>query len=179
VDAFPLSVWRWQFVLDPAITDLLTRLGEVAARNTASAIRMRIDAAKASKQNDATINELNDIINELLNDRSQLVGIATDLKEQLVAQRITDEDIKYITDTLIPTVEQHAERTGEVDGDTIATIKTLVSVETLTVLQLIGFNYKAAIGEPLTEVVQGLILQLAPKPQGAGQKAPTGQAKRR
>jgi hypothetical protein len=166
-------------VLDPAITDVLTRLGEVTARNTASAIRTRIDAAKATKQHDATVNELNDIINELLDDRAQLVGIATDLKEQLVAQRITDEDIEYITDKLIPTVEQLAEGTDGVDGDTIATIKTLVSVEMLTVLQLVGFNYKAAIGEPLTEVVQGLILQLAPNRQGARQKAPTNQAKRR
>jgi hypothetical protein len=46
----------------------------------------------------------------------------------------------------------------------------------LTVLQLVGFNFKEAIGEPLTQVVEGLILQLAPSQPRPRQKPP---AKRR
>jgi hypothetical protein len=54
----------------------------------------------------------------------------------------------------------------------VEAIKKLVSVEMLTVLQLVGFNFKAAIGEPLTQVVEGLILQLAPGQPRPRQKQP-------
>ena len=36
-------------------------------------------------------------------------------------------------------------------------IKSLLSVETLTIMQLLGFNYKRAIGEPLTLLLQKTI----------------------
>ncbi len=40
----------------------------------------------------------------------------------------------------------------------INVVKPILSVETVTVLQLIGFNFRKAIGEPLTELVSRLIL---------------------
>ena len=36
-------------------------------------------------------------------------------------------------------------------------IKKILSVETLTIMQLIGFNYKKAIGEPLTLLLKKAI----------------------
>jgi hypothetical protein len=39
---------------------------------------------------------------------------------------------------------------------------TLLSVETITVLDRLGFNFRRAIGEPLTSLVAGLILAKAP-----------------
>lgn len=36
-------------------------------------------------------------------------------------------------------------------------LKSLLSKETLRILQLVGFNYRAAIGEPLTELVRNKI----------------------
>ena len=36
-------------------------------------------------------------------------------------------------------------------------LKKILSVETLTIMQLIGFNYKKAIGEPLTLLLQKTI----------------------
>ena len=38
----------------------------------------------------------------------------------------------------------------------------LLSVEMLTVLQLVGFNFKQAIGEPLTLLLQRLITSQTP-----------------
>ena len=66
----------------------------------------------------------------------------------------------YITQTLLPAVEELI-RKGAGDDDAaemIDPIKSVLSAEMLTVLQLIGFNYKQAIGEPLTALVQNLIL---------------------
>ncbi|MFZ2501458.1 MAG: hypothetical protein WAW88_02130 [Nocardioides sp.] len=150
-------------MIDPALTTVLATFTEVTARNTASAIQTRVKTARAQKQNEETITELVDIINQLSSDRSELVGIANALQEQLVSQTITAEEIKYITDKVIPTVETLMGLSGARDNEVVAALKTLVSVETLTVLQLIGFNFKSAVGEPLTDVVKSLVLSLAPQ----------------
>jgi hypothetical protein len=160
-------------MLDPDITKVLAQLSEVVARNTVGAIQTRVATAKATKQHENTVNELTEIINQLVEDRVQLVGIATTLREQLLAQRITTEEITYITDKLIPTVEDLGGLGDDDNAEAIEAIKKLVSVEMLTVLQLVGFNFKAAIGEPLTKVVEGLILQLAPnQPKSQRKPAP-------
>lgn len=36
--------------------------------------------------------------------------------------------------------------------DSYEQIKELISIDTLKTMQLLGFNYKAAIGEPLTQI---------------------------
>ena len=41
-------------------------------------------------------------------------------------------------------------------------LKSLVSVETVTIMQLVGFNFRRAIGEPLTTLVERLILKQVP-----------------
>ena len=99
-------------MLDPEITAVLAQLSEVAARNTVGAIQTRVATAKATKQHENTVNELTEIINQPVEDRVELVGIATTLRDQLVAQRITTEEITYITDKLIPTVEDLAGACG-------------------------------------------------------------------
>ena len=44
----------------------------------------------------------------------------------------------------------------------IDSLAPLLSVEMITVLQLVGFNFKKAIGEPLTLLLQKLITSQAP-----------------
>ena len=44
-----------------------------------------------------------------------------------------------------------------VDEGKYFTIKELISVDTLKTMQLLGFNYKAAIGEPLTHLCANAI----------------------
>lgn len=155
-------------MIDPTVTEALVRLAEVAARNTASAIQTRVQTARAAKQNENTINELAEIINQLVDDRMELMSIANVLREQLVAQTITEDEIAYITQKLIPTAETLMKLGGGEDLEALDALKTLVSIETLTVLQLVGFNFKAAVGEPLTEVVAGFVAGLGrsrPRPQ--------------
>jgi hypothetical protein len=156
--------------VDPEIATMLANLAELAARNTAGAVNTRIRTVRAQKRHEETISELEDIVNELLDDRSELLRIARALQEDMVAQRISPAEIEYITGKLIPTVEKLKELAGEDAGpasEAVAAIKTLVSTEMLTVLQLFGFNFKAAIGEPLTLAVQRLILARVPTPEDA------------
>ena len=42
-------------------------------------------------------------------------------------------------------------------------VKELISVDTLKTMQLLGFNYKAAIGEPLTQICATAISNIGNK----------------
>jgi len=44
------------------------------------------------------------------------------------------------------------------------TVRPILSHDTLKVLQILGFNYRKAIGEPLTEVVHSYVASLENKP---------------
>lgn len=50
---------------------------------------------------------------------------------------------------------------GNVD-DVVRILSPLISKETLTILQLLGFNFRKAIGEPLTILLEKLILSKLP-----------------
>lgn len=65
---------------------------------------------------------------------------------------------------MIPVVEKLADL-SEADDETqevVGAVKSLVSVETVTIMQLVGFNFRRAIGEPLTALVERLILEQVP-----------------
>jgi hypothetical protein len=48
--------------------------------------------------------------------------------------------------------------------EALSAIGTILSIETLTILQLVGFNFRKAIGEPLTDLVAALISSRAAPP---------------
>lgn len=145
--------------MDPQLQTLAAQLADVAIRNTAGSIVDRIKAAQARKKDAETIAELEDIINELMSDKSELVRIAQAYEEEFVAQRISPTDIAYISDNLVPQIQRLAESATANGGDGAAAaqlielLQPLLSVETVTVLQLLGFNFRKAIGEPLTDLV--------------------------
>lgn len=146
--------------VDPQFQTLGAQLGEVIVRNTAVAIADKIRALKARKQDQEAIAELEAIINELVADKSELVRIANAYEEELVAQRLTKEDIEYISKNLVPLLGQLATSSATQPDQSQGVqnlLESLLSVETVTVLQLVGFNFRKAIGQPLTELVAGFI----------------------
>lgn len=135
-------------------TDLASNLIEASARNTASFIANRIKAVKAKKNDKETINELEEIIQNLLEDKLEIQRIAQAYEQELTSQKITEEDIEYITNNLLPIFIKFLPQDKAGDSEQI---KSLLSVETLTIMQLLGFNYKKAIGEPLTLLLKKTI----------------------
>jgi hypothetical protein len=127
-----------------------------------------VKSAKARKDADKTIAALSEIIDTLIRDRDDATAIARSYEEQLVAQRITDDEIAYITDTVLPLLKSLAPDSGDDPraAQTLEAVEQLLSAEMVTVLQLLGFNFKRAIGEPLTALVGRLIA-------GAGQQGDT------
>jgi hypothetical protein len=156
--------------IEQQIASLGARLAAALATNTATAIGDKVRAAKAKRDAQETINELVGIINGLIADKDDLAQIAHEYQEELVAQRITEDEIEYITTNLIPILKDLAKlapnnKNSATPANTeqaLDALARLLSVETLTVLQLVGFNYKKAIGEPLTLWVQKLITSKIP-----------------
>jgi hypothetical protein len=153
--------------MDPELQALGVRLAESVVRNTASAIADRIGVLKAKKQDQQTIADLEEIVNGLIADKSEVVRIAQAYQEELVAQRISGSDVQYITTNIVPVLKKLIE-SGTPDAgqasqsqEVMNLIEPILSVETVTVLQLLGFNFRKAIGQPLTELVSHAILAKA------------------
>ena len=137
--------------MEQQLIDLGVRLSEALLKNTASAISTKIKAIKSKKEDKETINELEEIIQELISDKNELLQISQAYQQELMAQKITDKEIEYITKELIPKLQELVRATGGNNVDEMVRILSpLISKETLTILQLLGFNFRKAIGEPLT-----------------------------
>lgn len=161
--------------VDPQLVELGARLAESAARNTAASISTRVKTARAAKQGREALVVLEETITDLSQDRNELLQIAQAYKEQLAAETISAADVEYITSQLIPRVKEFiamASGSESIDHDAaeqmLDAIGPLLSVETLTILQLLGFNFKKAIGEPLTNLIaRAISTRGAPDPTAA------------
>lgn len=153
---------------DPETQKLAAQLAEAAVRNTASSVVDKISALSARKKNEETIAALQELVYDLLSDKDELARIASAYKQELVAQQISEGDIQYISQNLVPVLRRLMEAAGRNDGKAVGSeevidiVQPLLSVETVTVMQLIGFNIRKAIGEPLTQLVANLISSKTP-----------------
>lgn len=152
-------------------------LGELAFEGTATAISNKIKVLKDEKNSEKLRNSYDDIINELLSERDEAVRIAQSYKQELKKIVISDEDIQHLHNTVSRILEivkaiqlANALTKGEEEVKKVQSqvesynqLKELISVDTLKTMQLLGFNYKAAIGEPLTEICANAISSLGKK----------------
>ena len=147
--------------LSPELIALGTELATIAGRKSVEAIFDKIRTVKEKGNKDEIIGNLEEIINELIADKNRLIQISQAYEENLIAQRITEDEINYITDSIIPLFEQMIDgsdpETAEKMQSGIDIIKPILSKETFNILQILGFNFKSAIGEPLTELLASLI----------------------
>ena len=143
-----------------------TSLAELAVKGTATAVSTKINSIKEEKNTEKVRNTYDELINILLNEREEAIRIAQSYKSELERVVISDEDIQHLHNTAARLLElfgggwmASAEMEGEEEMKRVAAqresldqIKDLISVDTLKTMQLLGFNYKAAIGEPLTNI---------------------------
>lgn len=147
--------------------DLMVKLAESAVKNVASSITTKIASFKKQRNDAKTIQFMEETINELLTERQQLIGIAQAFEQELLSRKISDADIQYITDTLVPLLEDIVSKTDneqekQKNQEYLDLFKKVLSKEVVTVAQLLGFNFKQAIGEPLTELARKKILSNSP-----------------
>jgi len=149
--------------MDPEIAKLSAQFGSAILKNTASIVNDKIKAAKAKRNDKETILELTELINELLNEKQELQLIAHSFENQLVAQRLSDEDMQFIGSEIIPVLSTLGESAMETEEfeKAMSIINPLLSPKTLRIMQIMGFNFKKAIGEPLTELSNDKIKNLS------------------
>lgn len=147
--------------LTTEIIGLGTELATIAGRRSVETIFDKIRSVKEKGDKEEIINNLEEIINELISDKNSLIQISQAYEEYLTAQKITEEEIEYIAQSVIPLIEELLKKSGTEDTDKIQEslniIKPLLSKEIFNVMQILGFNFKKAIGEPLTELLASLI----------------------
>lgn len=153
-------------------------LTELAVKGTATAVSSKIKAIKEEKNVDKIRSTYDEIINELLNEREEAVRIAQAYKSELEKVVISDEDIQHLHNTVSRILEiikqsqiasvkllgSEAVEAVEKQTESYEQMKALISVDTLKTMQLLGFNYKAAIGEPLTLMLKNFILSKVTEP---------------
>lgn len=145
----------------PEVLQAGVNLTESMARNGATMIRNKIRAARDADRHEESIAALEEIIGELLADKQDLISVAQTYQSELVSQQLTSGDVRYIVETLFPLVKDLVEATSGGDTeklDQLEALKPILSIETVNVLQLLGFNFRKAIGEPLTALCEGMIL---------------------
>jgi len=148
------------------LAELGTKFASLAAKNSVPMIMDKIRVAKEAKDNDETVNRLEEIISDLISGKNELIQIIQVYEEQVIMQKISDKEIEYITESIIPIIEKLIE---ESDGETaenaekaLSVFKPLLSKETFAILQMLGFNFKQAIGEPLTNLIRAMIHSKVP-----------------
>lgn len=148
-------------VVASEIIALGTELATIAGRKSVESIFDRIKTVKQKGDKDEIIGNLEGIINDLIADKNALIQISRAYEEYFVTQRITDDEIDYITTSVVPLFEKLLQQTNSDDSrkiqEGIDMIKSILSKETFNIMQIIGFNFKEAIGEPLTELLASFI----------------------
>ncbi|MGD9780377.1 hypothetical protein [Methanomethylovorans sp.] len=156
--------------MDPTCTQPIIEMGvslaELAVKGTASAVNKKIRAAKEEKNIENLRTTYDELINEVLLEREEAVRIAQAYKSELDRIVISDDDIEHLHNTVAMVLEifnssqmttamaqgEEATKKAQDTANSLSQIKCLISVDTLKTMQLLGFNYKAAIGEPLTQI---------------------------
>lgn len=140
-------------------------VGQIGKKSV-EAIFDKIRTVKQKGNSEEVISSLEEIINELISDKNQLIQITQAYEEKLIAQKISEEDISYITSSFIPLLESLIQQNSNEDADKIRQgiemFKPILSKETFNILQIMGFNFKQAIGIPLTRLIEALISSKIP-----------------
>ena len=145
----------------PEMITLGTELATVAGRMSVEAIFDRIRAIKGKGDKDEIINNLEEIISELITDKNNLIRISQAYEEKIITQKMTEKEIDYITQSVVPLLEEllnqgNSEETQKMQ-EGLNLIKRLLSKEMFNIMQMLGFNFKKAVGEPLTELLASFI----------------------
>lgn len=154
-----------------ALVEMGISLTELAIKGTASAVNKKIRAVKDVKDAEKLRVTYDALINEVLKEREEAVRIAQAYKAELDRIEISDKDMEHLHNTVSRIIEiikatQLASAMGKSEAEIekiesqaagYEQIKKLISVDTLKTMQLLGFNYKEAIGEPLTKLCANAI----------------------
>lgn len=146
--------------MDDVTTQALANLSNILLQNSYDWVNTKRAQARNNKDAKEQSRVYEEIIDDLLREQSDLRDAARTYKELYEQVSIKDEDIKYLRDTVRRVIQLFINvESEEKDKQNIEALIELIDKDTLKTMQLLGFNYKDAIGKPLTDVCATLIYQ--------------------
>jgi len=122
-------------------------------RSTYDWVDNKVNLAREKKTIEEKQNAYENIINNLLNDKMEIERIAGEYKSLYEKVSISDEDIEHLQKTIQNGVQLLSQYMDITEHQTnIDLMIGILNKDAIKTMQLLGFNYKEAIGEPLTEV---------------------------
>lgn len=153
--------------MDDVYTQPLVEMGvaltELAVKGTASTVSKKIRSIKDVKDAEKLRTTYDALINEVIQEREEAIRIAQAYKSELERIVISDDDIQHLHATITRILDLIKQISPTTPVESLETFKDLISADTLKTMQLLGFNYKAAIGEPLTQLCANAISGLGGK----------------
>ncbi|KRL98224.1 hypothetical protein FD28_GL000022 [Levilactobacillus hammesii DSM 16381] len=122
---------------------------------------------KANKDKNSQALEYEQLIRNLVSEKSELEDIANEYKQELEKISISNDDIESLHQTVETTfkiimgagiIKYDSDEEQATTTQSLNALLALLNSDTLRTLQLLGYNYKEAIGAPLTEVTSRFIL---------------------
>ena len=155
------------------IASLAVSLAQALTKDTVNWVRTEIEVAKKKKDLIQAQNEYEAIIQTLVNEKLEIQRIAQQYQQLYSGITISDEDFEHLHKTLsemLPVaIGLNPESRSGIEA--FQTILDLINVNLLKSMQLIGFDYKEAIGRPLTQVCAKSIENLG-KPKNPPKQVP-------
>lgn len=142
--------------MDKELIDLGIRLGELAFVNTPSFITTKIKTFKNEKDIQKLKNNYEEIINQLLDEKQEAIRIAQAYREEVENTNISDDKIDYLHNTIAKALKVLDSYDDDKQMEVTDIVK-LIDKDVLKTMQLLGFNYKDAIGQPLTDLCRDYI----------------------
>ena len=149
--------------MEQYVTEALVKAGveltTLVVKGTTTLVNSKVQSLREERNADKLRNTYDEIINELLLEREQALRIAQAYKEEYDRVNIGDDDIEYLHNTLKQVIKLLSSFTimDENRRSNMNQLVALLNKDTLKTMQLLGFNYKEAIGETLTEVCSNAI----------------------
>ncbi|MCL6634023.1 MAG: hypothetical protein K6T63_15510 [Alicyclobacillus herbarius] len=134
------------------LNEVGANLANLVVKGTVASVTTKIKTMKHEKDIEVIRNTYDELINELLSEREEAIRIAQVYKNELEKIEISDSDIEHLHNTVTRVLEILKFAFPDAPIKELAMFQSLITADTLKAMQLLGFNFRAAIGEPLTEL---------------------------
>ena len=142
----------------------------LSTKGTVTATEAKIKSMQIEKDIEKIRNQYDEIVNELIAERAEAIRIAQVYKTEMERYVISDSDIEHLHKTVELVLDIIKEMSPDTNVEMYQQLKDLICVDVLRAIQLLGFNYKEAIGEPLTQICANAILSKSIKTNSTRRK---------
>jgi len=133
-------------------------LKEIVNSGVVKQVTDLVTTVREGEDDKKTIDAYEEAFNKLIQENQELKSIALRYKDEYDQIFLKEEDIEYLQTTATRLMNLFMSNATSEQKEAFEQLIDLIQVDTLRTMQLLGFNYKEAIGEPLTEVTSQAIL---------------------